>query len=431
MVLRPGEFEFPHSFVVACADDNPLPLSLLDAVPEGTTGLYFHTLETHTAARDIYWRSAAFLAAACLTEADPRIRIVGPPALLADGSGGDGFAVSWLPASWSTPSIAASQDSSADATPLELSAALARSQPPAKALSKKALAELVLDMKKAAHANWRFVYHTLPREEAARKLSGNPFKLEELALVPGDEVRMVQLGNYWDLSPPPGQPLLPETWVMKKALHLFDCSTATWKPQLPTAPVSMYTPASQCLLRVRGISFPRFWQLENYIEDAAKAAEEADHREVGREQRLFMTHPASPGTPFLLPHGTRVARRVERVVRDLYAVWRYDEVVTPQLMRRTLWETSGHWDNYRADMFGVRGFADNDAPAAAVSEEVAEERGGCCAAHDEAPAQGAAGDAEFGLKPMNCPGHCLIFAEENRSFRDLPLRFAEFSPLHR
>ncbi|PWN46250.1 class II aaRS and biotin synthetase [Ceraceosorus guamensis] len=170
------------------------------------------------------------------------------------------------------------------------------------------------------------------------------------------------------------------------------------------------------------------------------AAAEADHRAIGSAQELFIIHDASPGTPFVLPNGTRLIRKVERVIRDLYALWGYDEIITPQLMRKSLWQRSGHWDNYRADMFGVQGFVDVDmveregaahTSAPNTSATLVEDRA-CCAAHDQPKAASTLSDAQhFGLKPMNCPGHCLVFASKERSYRDLPIRYAEFSPLHR
>jgi threonyl-tRNA synthetase len=419
-------------YLVAFADDSTHALSMLDDVPAGASSLHYHTFDSHPAARDAFWRSAAFLLAASLAHQDPQIRIASPPTLQTAGSGGDGFALSWLPAQEADSAPAAGQASSSASGPLEAAAELANSQPTAKPLSSEQLQQVAGAAMKAAGLNMRFEYVSLSREAAAKELGANALKLEQLATLPDEEVRLVRLGVYVDICPPPGQPLLPDTRTLKRALQLVDCSVASWVPQLPTAPKS-FTSSSQCLLHVRGIAFPKKPQLAAHLAAVAAAARESDHREIGKAQRLFMTNPASPGTPFILPHGTRLGRKVERVVRDLYDVWGYDEVITPQLMRKSLWQTSGHWENYRADMFGVRGFVDVDAPseplASVVSSAVAEERKGCCAAHDT-PAETAAQD-EFGLKPMNCPGHCLIFADEERSYRVLPLRLAEFSPLHR
>ncbi len=135
----------------------------------------------------------------------------------------------------------------------------------------------------------------------------------------------------------------------------------------------------------------------------------------------------------------RLARKVERVVRDLYDVYGYDEVQSPQLYKTSLWKRSGHWDNYRDDMFATEGYKERTLRTPAPTQlqgnsSVEEGRTACCAidhASTPAAAEGTGEDESFGLKPMNCPGHCLIFASQERSYRDLPIRYAEFSPLHR
>ncbi|KAI9271426.1 threonyl-tRNA synthetase [Sporodiniella umbellata] len=116
-----------------------------------------------------------------------------------------------------------------------------------------------------------------------------------------------------------------------------------------------------------------------------------------------MIHPVSPGSIFMLPHGTRIVRKLQAFLRAEYRRYGYEEVMTPLIYKKDLWETSGHWQNYKDDMYMVQG---------GVKEE---------------------GDDEglFGLKPMNCPGHCLIFDSTPKSYRDLPIRLADFSPLHR
>lgn len=159
-----------------------------------------------------------------------------------------------------------------------------------------------------------------------------------------------------------------------------------------------------------------------------------DHRTIGTEQKLFFTHESSPGTPFMLPHGMRIAGKVERVIRDLYQRWSYDEVLTPQVFKADLWKQSGHWDNYRDDMFGVEGFKEMQERAQASNHH----SGGCCGdvantydASLSASTKNGEQTTMYGLKPMNCPGHCLLYAAQEHSYRDLPIRYAEFSPLHR
>ncbi|KAL1924279.1 uncharacterized protein VTP21DRAFT_7314 [Calcarisporiella thermophila] len=129
-----------------------------------------------------------------------------------------------------------------------------------------------------------------------------------------------------------------------------------------------------------------------------------DHRAIAKAQQLFMIHPSSPGSVFMLPHGTRIVQRLQDFIRGEYHRFGYEEVMTPLIYKKDLWETSGHWQNYKENMFLVHG------------------------------GDGHENDLDkdgFGLKPMNCPGHCLIFDNVPRSYRDLPLRYADFSPLHR
>ncbi|KAI5810522.1 hypothetical protein BZA77DRAFT_327937 [Pyronema omphalodes] len=133
-----------------------------------------------------------------------------------------------------------------------------------------------------------------------------------------------------------------------------------------------------------------------------------DHRTISTAQSLLITSPYSPGSPLFLPHGTRVYNKLVEFLRAQYAVHGFQEVLSPNIYKKSLWETSGHWENYKEDMFEVSG------RGAAVKDE-----GGV--------------EEDYGLKPMNCPGHCLMFKATagSRGLRDLPVRYADFSPLHR
>lgn len=155
------------------------------------------------------------------------------------------------------------------------------------------------------------------------------------------------------------------------------------------------------LQRVYGISFPDAKLLKKWKalqEEAAKR----DHRRIGIEQELFFFHELSPGSAFFLPHGTRLYNALVAFIRGRY--WGtglptdrvYHEVITPNMYNMNLWHTSGHAAKYKENMFVF---------------EVEH--------------------AEFALKPMNCPGHCLMFKNKARSYRELPLRFADFGVLHR
>ncbi|ORZ41495.1 hypothetical protein BCR44DRAFT_129365 [Catenaria anguillulae PL171] len=160
-----------------------------------------------------------------------------------------------------------------------------------------------------------------------------------------------------------------------------------------------------------------------------------DHREIGQAQKLFMFHDLSPGSAFFLPHGTRMVHKLMDLMRAQYRKFGYDEVITPQLYKRPLWQQSGHWDNYKDDMFAVLpGQGDNKhappQPQGAQDATKWEAHDGC-AHHAHAPDAANDQSGLYGLKPMNCPGHCLLFKSTRHSYKDLPLRIADFSPLHR
>ncbi|PKI85225.1 threonine--tRNA ligase [Malassezia vespertilionis] len=149
------------------------------------------------------------------------------------------------------------------------------------------------------------------------------------------------------------------------------------------------------LQRLYGISFPDKKQMTEYKHFLAEAAKR-DHRKIGKEQELFMFHELSPGSCFWLPHGARIYNTLQDHLKGQYRKRGFQEVITPNMYNSKLWETSGHWQNYKDDMFSL-----------AVDKET------------------------FALKPMNCPGHCLMFANRDRSYKELPLRFADFGVIHR
>jgi threonyl-tRNA synthetase len=155
-----------------------------------------------------------------------------------------------------------------------------------------------------------------------------------------------------------------------------------------------------------------FIQVTNLINPDVSKTNENDHRAIGKAQSLFMIHPVSPGSIFMLPHGTRIVHKLQNFLRSEYARYGYEEVMTPLIYKKDLWEISGHWQNYMDDMFMVK--SGREQSCSHNHEEVIDTDEGL-----------------FGLKPMNCPGHCLIFDSTPKSYRDLPIRLADFSPLHR
>lgn len=149
------------------------------------------------------------------------------------------------------------------------------------------------------------------------------------------------------------------------------------------------------LQRVYGVSFPDKKLMDAHLKFLQEASMR-DHRKIGREQELFMFHEMSPGSCFWLPHGTRIYNTLVDLMRNEYRKRGYEEVITPNMYNSKLWVTSGHWANYKENMFTF---------------EVEKE--------------------QFGLKPMNCPGHCLMFKSRERSYRELPWRVADFGVIHR
>ncbi|KAA8910544.1 threonyl-tRNA synthetase-like protein [Sphaerosporella brunnea] len=152
---------------------------------------------------------------------------------------------------------------------------------------------------------------------------------------------------------------------------------------------------SDSLQRIYGVSFPDKKLMTEHLAMLEEAAKR-DHRKIGKEQELFFFHELSPGSCFFLPHGARIYNVLMEFLREEYWARGYEEVMTPNMYNTKLWETSGHWQNYQENMFAF---------------DVEKDK--------------------FGLKPMNCPGHCLLFAHRERSYRELPWRVADFGVLHR
>ncbi|CAO1613820.1 unnamed protein product [Sympodiomycopsis kandeliae] len=153
--------------------------------------------------------------------------------------------------------------------------------------------------------------------------------------------------------------------------------------------------ANDSLQRLYGISFPDKKQMTEYKQFLIEAAKR-DHRRIGKDQELFLFNEMSPGSCFWLPHGTRIYNTLTEYIRSEYKRRGFDEVISPNMFNSKLWETSGHWANYKDDMFVLP-----------VEKD------------------------QFALKPMNCPGHALMFGARERSYKELPLRFAEFGVIHR
>ncbi len=219
------------------------------------------------------------------------------------------------------------------------------------------------------------------KEEAERLFAENPYKLRYIAEVPpGEPVSVYDTGSFTDLC---RGPHVPDTgWL--EGVHVLGFSSIT--PE---------TPGSAPLQRIRGVGFPTRAELEQYLKVRAEA-EARDHRAIGTRQDLFLFLDEAPGFPIWLPKGMVMVRELEKFVTEHLRAAGYSEIRTPLLFSQSVYETSGHWDHYRENMF-----------LSMVEDRV------------------------FGWKPMNCPGSMLVFRSRARSYRELPLRLAEFAPLHR
>lgn len=220
------------------------------------------------------------------------------------------------------------------------------------------------------------------KEEALEIFSDNNFKIEIINDLPVDKtITVYRCGPLVDLC---RGPHIPNTSFVK-AFACLKASSAYWRGNKDR----------ESLQRVYGISYPDKKRLQEYIHQLEEA-KKYDHRLVGTKQELFFCHPLSPGSWFFLPHGARIYNKLMDFIRSQYRERGYQEVLSPNMYNMQLWETSGHAANYKENMFVF---------------EVEKQ--------------------EFGLKPMNCPGHCLMFQHRVRSYRELPLRLADFGVLHR
>ncbi|XP_045151576.1 threonine--tRNA ligase, mitochondrial isoform X1 [Echinops telfairi] len=238
------------------------------------------------------------------------------------------------------------------------------------------------------------------RDQLHQLFKDNPFKLHLIEeKVTGPTATVYGCGMLVDLC---RGPHLRHTGQIG-GLKLLTNSSSLWRS--PGAP--------ETLQRVSGISFPTAEGLQAW-EEWRKEAELRDHRRIGKEQQLFFFNELSPGSCFFLPRGTRVYNALVDFIRAEYAHRGFSEVKTPTLFSTQLWEQSGHWEHYRDDMFVLKP-PGSDRPASSLGDHCTSSQ-----AH-----------STLALKPMNCPAHCLIFAHRPRSWRELPLRLADFGALHR
>ena len=246
------------------------------------------------------------------------------------------------------------------------------------------LAKIEEKMREILAENASFERIEVDREEARRIFSemGAQLKLERLEDIPaGETITLYRHGRFTDLCRGPHVQNTQQIGAVK----LFESSSVFYRGD----------EKGEVLQRIYGTAFASQKELEEY-EAALEQARARDHRRLGPELDLFSMHPEAPGSPFFHPKGTLLYNNLVAFVRELYLEFGYDEVVTPQILDVELWHTSGHYANYRENMY----FTEVEG-------------------------------RQFAVKPMNCPTHCLIFGTRMRSYRDLPLRYADFGRLHR
>jgi threonyl-tRNA synthetase len=251
-------------------------------------------------------------------------------------------------------------------------------------LSEDDLPAIEAEMKKICKENLKFSTFELPREEAIKLMQerGESYKVEHIGDLPEDaRITFFQQGEYIDMC------VGPHICYTKalKAFKLTAVSGAYWKADAN----------NKMLTRINGIAFASKEDLANW-EHLMAEAEKRDHRKIGKEMELFMMSDAGPGFPFWLPNGMRVKNALMQYWIEMQDDYGYEQVQTPVILSRSLWETSGHWDHYKDSMYTTQ-----------------------------------IDDEDYAVKPMNCPGACLIYKSKPRSYRDLPLKLAEAGLDHR
>ncbi len=246
------------------------------------------------------------------------------------------------------------------------------------------LSKLEAEMKKIIKENHRIERFELPREEAIKLMTerDEPYKVELINELPEDAViSFYRQGEFVDLC---AGPHLFSTGTVK-AIKLTQCTGAYWKGDQK----------NKMLQRVYGIAFPSKDEMKKYL-DFLEEAKKRDHRKIGRDLDLFDIMDEGPGFPFFYPKGMVLRNLLEDYWRQIHREAGYEEIKTPMILSRTLWETSGHWDHYQENMYTTK-----------------------------------IDDADFAIKPMNCPGGMLVYKRKLWSYKELPCRCGELGLVHR
>jgi len=252
------------------------------------------------------------------------------------------------------------------------------------AFTEEDLAKIEAEMKKIIKENLKLERFTLPRDEAIALMEekGEPYKVELIRDLPEDEeLSFFKQGDFVDLC---AGPHVTYTSAVK-AYKLTSVAGAYWRGN----------EKNKMLTRIYGTAFSNKTDLEEYL-TRIEEAKKRDHRKIGKEMGLFMMRDEGPGFPFFLPNGMILKNTLIDYWRQIHTREGYVEVQTPIMLNRELWETSGHWDHYKENMYTT------------VIDET-----------------------DFAVKPMNCPGGMLVYKSEPRSYRDLPMRVGELGLVHR
>lgn len=243
------------------------------------------------------------------------------------------------------------------------------------------LTTITTRMREIAARNLTIEHFQMPKDEARVLFAHNRFKLELIDDIPGDTVGIARQGNFVDLCK--GDHVASTGSLTN--FKLLAISGSYWRADR----------SNQVLQRITGTAFPTAQELTTY-EQRIHDAQQYDHRTLGRELDLFSFHNEAPGFPFFHPRGQKIITTMYQYLRNELHRFGYDEVATPQILSAELWKQSGHYAHYKDNMY----FCTID-------------------------------DLPFAIKPMNCPGAILLFNERPRSYRELPLRLAEFGKVHR
>ncbi|MDO5845616.1 MAG: threonine--tRNA ligase, partial [Methanocorpusculum sp.] len=251
-------------------------------------------------------------------------------------------------------------------------------------LSDTDLPAIEQEMRRIIKENLPIKPFILSRDDAVKLMGerNEPYKVEHIADLPADEpLSFYQQGDYIDMC---RGPHLTATQTVK-AFKLTGLSGAYWKNDSK----------NKMLTRINGTAFASAKELDEFLK-LQEEAERRDHRKIGKEMQLFMFSDEGPGFPFFLPNGMIIKTALIDYWREIHTRAGYVEVSTPLIMNRRLWETSGHWDHYKDNMYATR-----------------------------------IDDEDYCIKPMNCPGGVMVYANEPHSYRELPMRVAELGIVHR